>query len=259
MEYNIKEALQKDIEELGLTQYQEQIFQALTPALKIQLQPDESVSVGSSKFGGRPDVPPDFVYPTSADGKPQTFLAQYRLEDLAKFSLAKDLPKTGMLYFFHVEHPEQEGEEDSFRLLSWQCEWEGWAVIYWDGDDAQLRPSEQKTYYTYPEAAIRFQERWSGSLYDLEVDDPIFSRLEKLQAKHCIGLGHQLLGKPAAQQPWSFVDEEKVDDLILLLQLDHEPKLQMEWGDGGTLYFLIDPTDLKKRHFSKCQYEYQWG
>lgn len=259
MNDKLKAQLLKDIEELELTEYQEQILQELKPAIHIQLQSKKEVPIGRSKFGGKPDVPPDFVYPTYGDGKPQTFLAQLRLEDLTAFPIAKDLPPKGMLYFFHLEHPEMEDVEDSFRLLSWQCEWEDWAVIHWDGDPALLRPSEQRTYYTYPEAEIRFEERLSGNLTELDVDYPVFSRLEKLESKHCIGLGHQLLGKPTPQQPWCFVDEEKVDEMILLLQLDHEPELNMEWGDAGTLYFLIDPTDLKKQDFSKCQYEYQMG
>ena len=247
---DLKEALQKDIEELGLTEYEELIFQSLTPALRIRVQPDKQVTIGCSKFGGKPDVPPDFVYPTSADGKPQTFLAQYRLEDLARFPLAKDLPDTGMLYFFHVEFPEHGHDE--------------WAVIYWDGDDSQLRPSKQETDYTHPQAAISFEEQLSGDFDDfrMDIDHPLFhyphfDRFETLQQKHCICFGHQLLGKPFGLQPWLFEERERVNNLILLLQLDQEPKLEMIWAEGGMIYFFIDPADLKRRDFSKAYYEFQ--
>ena len=70
---------------------------------------DEILTACSSKIGGRPAVPNDFVWPRflgeSFDGKtkerPLSFMAQINLEDVKNDDTENLLPKTGILSFFY--------------------------------------------------------------------------------------------------------------------------------------------------------------
>lgn len=70
---------------------------------------DEPLSVCSSKIGGRPSAPHDFVWPKylgkSYDGitkeRPLAFMAQINLEDVRRYDTEKLLPQTGILSFFY--------------------------------------------------------------------------------------------------------------------------------------------------------------
>lgn len=60
---------------------------------------------GSSKAGGNPDLPKNFVWPTfteTVDDEPENlpFIAQINLADVANLDPTGLLPKTGYLYFF---------------------------------------------------------------------------------------------------------------------------------------------------------------
>jgi hypothetical protein len=55
-----------------------------------------NLALGASRFGGSPDVPEVFLWPTR-DGEPLTFLAQLDLTEVQ----APDLPATGWLLFFY--------------------------------------------------------------------------------------------------------------------------------------------------------------
>ena len=61
------------------------------------------------------------------------------------------------------------------------------------------------------------------------------------------------------------IDEMRNPDdpngLRLLLQLDSytDGKKWAEWGDAGTLYFLIRDADLAARRFNRCALEMQCG
>ena len=72
---------------------------------------DEILTACSSKIGGRPAVPNDFVWPRflgeSFDGKtkerPLSFMAQINLEDVKNDDTENLLPKTGILSFFYEQ------------------------------------------------------------------------------------------------------------------------------------------------------------
>ena len=70
----------------------------------------EPLPAGSSKFGGRPDVPADFVWPvfetdTADDStrkpRPLAFLAQFDCARLSELDPEGLLPRTGLLSFFY--------------------------------------------------------------------------------------------------------------------------------------------------------------
>jgi uncharacterized protein YwqG len=54
---------------------------------------------------------------------------------------------------------------------------------------------------------------------------------------------------------------DDLNGLRLFLQLDSytDGKKWAEWGDSGTLYFLIRDADLAARRFDRCAFEMQCG
>ncbi len=81
---------------------QEQLISLLRPAIALSATrtEDAQIPLGASKFGGAPDVPPDFEWPVW-NGKPLGFLAQINLEEVEPFDVENQLPKSGLLSFFY--------------------------------------------------------------------------------------------------------------------------------------------------------------
>lgn len=95
---------------------------------------------GGSRFGGPPDVPPDFIWPTftgtnakgAEQNRPLAFMAQFNCEELADFNTEGLLPKHGILSFFY--------ELDS---MTWGFDPKdkGSARVFWFEDIAALTPA----------------------------------------------------------------------------------------------------------------------
>lgn len=73
----------------------------------LQIEDEESYKLGATRFGGKPDTPVDFTWPTykgkSYDDiekeRPLTFLAQFNCEEISKYDVDHILPKHGLLSF----------------------------------------------------------------------------------------------------------------------------------------------------------------
>ena len=78
-------------------------------SIQLKIARKETYKLGATRFGGQPDVPPDFVWPTyegeSYDhvvkDRPLTFLAQFNCAELAQFDKEHLLPDHGLLSFFY--------------------------------------------------------------------------------------------------------------------------------------------------------------
>ena len=78
-------------------------------SIQLKIVGKETHKLGATRFGGKPDVPPDFVWPTyegeSYDhvvkDRPLTFLAQFNCAELAQFDKEHLLPDHGLLSFFY--------------------------------------------------------------------------------------------------------------------------------------------------------------
>ena len=78
-------------------------------SIQLKIARKETYKLGATRFGGKPDVPPDFVWPTYEDesydhvvkDRPLTFLAQFNCEELAQFDKEHLLPDHGLLSFFY--------------------------------------------------------------------------------------------------------------------------------------------------------------
>ena len=95
-------------------------------SIQLKIAGKETHKLGATRFGGKPDVPSDFVWPTyegeSYDhvvkDRPLTFLAQFNCAELAQFDKEHLLPDHGLLSFFYetVPLPQPELSDTPFPL-----------------------------------------------------------------------------------------------------------------------------------------------
>src|SRR6188472_2057982 len=94
--------LRELIHQHQLERWEEKIISLAKPAIAIQKQlirNEDDIPLGASKIGGNPDLPQGVEWSFYQD-KPLTFIAQFKLSEIAPFDVEKILPERGMLYFF---------------------------------------------------------------------------------------------------------------------------------------------------------------
>ena len=98
--------------------------------------------VGGTRFGGVPDVPADFIWPTFEgagleDGtvkvRPLSFMVQFNCAELAAHDTEGLLPKTGLLSFFY----EMDSQRWGFDPKDTGC-----ARVFWFEDISALSPAQ---------------------------------------------------------------------------------------------------------------------
>ena len=94
-----RDLIKKYIKKFNLERVESEIFDLIKPCIRIlpKSKDDDELKIGQSKFGGFPDVPPNFKWPISHN-MPQMFIGQINLAEIADYHL--DLPRIGILSFF---------------------------------------------------------------------------------------------------------------------------------------------------------------
>lgn len=249
------------------------------------------LAVGASKFGGRPDVPADFIWPvfetqTREDDqvkeRPLAFLAQFDCAQLAPLDPEGLLPKEGLLSFFYELESQRWGYDPKDA---------GCARVFWfEGPLAPAEfPAELEEDFRLPEMAAQlsgatdapdFQDACPALEYPWTANDyRIFD-----QARRELGMDYpanrsQLLGWPDIIQnnmtlqcelisrgyylggSWEKIPLEErsalrtpsVRDWQLLFQLDtvENGDFELMFGDCGRIYFYIRREDLAQRRFDR--------
>lgn len=249
------------------------------------------LAVGASKFGGRPDVPADFVWPvfetdTREDDqvkeRPLAFLAQFDCAQLAPLDPEGLLPKEGLLSFFYELESQRWGYDPKDA---------GCARVFWfEGTLAPAEfPAELEEDFRLPELAAQlsgatdapdFQDACPALEYPWTANDyRIFD-----QARRELGMDYpanrsQLLGWPDMIQnnmtlqcelisrgyylggSWEKIPVEErsalrtpsVREWQLLFQLDtvENGDFELMFGDCGRIYFYIRREDLAQRRFDR--------
>ena len=86
----------------GLEAYLPQFEEVIVPTIDLfdsGLRGDD-IPIGGSKRDGKPDLPPEFIWPDDASGMPMEFVLQINLKEAAALDSEGLLPKTGLLSFF---------------------------------------------------------------------------------------------------------------------------------------------------------------
>lgn len=128
-------------------------------AINLHIAGDTEEVLGGTRFGGHPDVPKDFVWPTfetatifddTVKERPLSFIAQFRCADLTPYDTEALLPKTGILSFFY---------ETLSMEWGYSPENKGCSHVYWfpeeDLQQAQF-PTDLEEDCRFPALAIQF-------------------------------------------------------------------------------------------------------
>ena len=122
-------------------------------SIQLKIAGKETHKLGATRFGGKPDVPPDFVWPTyegeSYDhvvkDRPLTFLAQFNCAELAQFDKEHLLPDHGLLSFFY---------ETDTQCWGYDPKDQGCARVYWFEDMSALSaadfPADMEEDFKFP-------------------------------------------------------------------------------------------------------------
>ena len=181
----------------------------------------------ATRFGGQPDVPRSFIWPTF-EGKdyddvtkerPLAFLAQFNCTELIEFDIEKRLPDHGLLSFFYELDTQRWGYDPNDR---------GCARVYWFEDLSQLSaaefPDELDVEYRLPILNIRLSAETSlPSLEDFltafpqETDDSYIAAYNELTAAS--DTYSQLLGWPDVLQNNMYTECDLVSKGCSILSL----------------------------------------
>lgn len=119
----------------------EKIQQLKQNSIALKIAKKEKYKLCGTRFGGKPDVPSDFVWPYfegegshgAVANRPLTFLAQFNCEDLSKYDTEHLLPDHGILSFFYETDSQSWGYDPKDK---------GCARVFWFEDTSVLSPAE---------------------------------------------------------------------------------------------------------------------
>lgn len=120
---------------------QEKLESMARNSIELKIAGKEDYKRCATRFGGQPDVPSDFVWPTY-EGKnyddilkarPLAFLLQINCEELAQYDTEHLLPDHGLLSFFYEMDSQPWGFDPKDK---------GCARVYWFEDTSSLSPTD---------------------------------------------------------------------------------------------------------------------
>ena len=258
-------------------------------AIKLDLiTNNDGLPIGTTKFGGNPDVPKDFKwfyfegedFNGETKNRPLSFLAQINCEELKKYDEDGLLPSKGIIYFFY---------ELSTMTWGYNPKDKGSAkVFYFDGDITELNrakfPDDMEEEFKLPEILLGFSKKYDlpcyeefTELYDYNNWDE-YDEIKALKGFEAEEVISKLLGYADVIQNGMLLECEEVTNGIycgnaieinpeelekykkdceqwqLLFQLDTvtTDDFELMFGDCGRIYFYITKNNLEKCNFDEC-------
>ena len=224
---------------------------------------------GFSKLGGAPELPQGIEWPVS-DGRAPAFLVQLDLAEVRAAGGPEWLPERGSLYAFNDD--ERYGFRDHVQ------------VLFSPEDSARTLaapPSGLAAKHRFGERRIGFLRLnsipsldWLNvDLGEVDVsDDELDELADAPDAPFGDELQHRIGGYPseiqdgqmalccerlargidpdAAEEPTPAIDRAS-KQWRLLLQIDSDPALKMDFGNGGRLFVFIKERHAQAANFSK--------
>lgn len=257
--------------------YLEKISATILPTVTMQLTASDNLSLWQSKIGGEPYLPLDTAYPVDSNGNPLALLAQFNFAEMPSLP---NFPDQGILQFYIAV-------DDLYGMnFDDQQQQSGFKVLYFEqviADSAQLKQDFSELEFD-EDAYLPFTGQYSiefnltsqpislgdfafapkilavEELYDFEdrfeggdFEDDFIEPYDEVASAS----GHRLGGYPYFTQTDPRQYNEKVQDYVLLFQLDtDDAENEIMWGDSGVGNFFIHPEDLKNRDFSKVLYNW---
>ncbi|WP_436898843.1 YwqG family protein [Acinetobacter gyllenbergii] len=257
--------------------YLEKITATILPTVSMQLTPSDELTLWQSKIGGQPYLPLDATYPVDADGNPLALLAQFNFSEIPSLP---NFPDQGILQFYIAADDlygmnfDDQQQQSGFKVLYFEQVIEDASQLKQDFSEVQLGEDDYLPFtgqyaieFSLTSQPISlgdfaFAPKILGvdELYDFEdqfeggdFEDDFIEPYDELASAS----GHRLGGYPYFTQTDPRQYNEKVQDYVLLFQLDtDDAENEIMWGDSGVGNFFIHPEDLKKRDFSKVLYNW---
>ncbi len=276
--------LREGLISIGLGRVADALLSLARPsaALRTAAWAGSGMPLGQSRIGGCPDLPATFAWPYWG-GKPQAFVAQVNLAEVAPHLAEHGLPATGLLYFFCDAAERPWGLDPTDR--------ESWTVLY-DDSEPSVRERTSLPFDAAGEGQLPF-DAWFKPCsvtfsYDLAPPSWFSPHLDAIMSweeqdrywRWWIGYFksrrpvHRLLGLPDVIQGdgererqlathGAYADDAApawrnerythlkadADDWLLLLQVDSDDAALMWWGDGMIQYWIRE-RDLRARNFA---------
>lgn len=250
------ELLKQMLKDAGLEWMAKGVQEFAVPCIDIKSFPteDSEISISTSKFGGEPDVPGDFVWP-QRNNLPLAFLAQINLAEIAHMDCADPLPRSGLLSFFFEIVEGGWGHEPEDRG--------SWRVYYFPTDGLSRVPvhadlieeGHYKACKVSFEVGISTPCQWLTEYFELNEEDQEkydkvdFKCWHKIASHHLLGDAEDLQGsgeemKEHCQSISGSPDKGSAAEWRLLFQCVSDKNPDWMWGDLGRLYFWIREKDL---------------
>ena len=197
----------------------DKIQQLQQNSIVLKIARKEKYKLCGTRFGGKPDVPSNFVWPyfegKGLDGtvanRPLAFLAQFNCEDLSKYDTEHILPEHGILSFFYETDSQRWGFDPKDK---------GCARVFWFEDTSVLSPAEfpedMEDDFKFPMVKIKMsnevsypsEDDFSGIFPSEGGLDDCEDAFEKATGKSVYDMndGSQLLGWPDVIQNSMFVE-----------------------------------------------------
>jgi hypothetical protein len=250
----------------AVPEFGERLITLALPAIALWPQRRNTIAATASRFGGMPQAPPDWQWPT-VEEEPLLFVGQINCAELRGFPGAGLLPASGLLAFF--------GDHDVVT----GCFPSGDNCVFHWPDVGQLVPAKPDldpaevfpSCALVPRPILDLPDPHSRKIRDMQlshVQKSLYREEWKALRFHGIPYGldgysgfTKLLGWPALVQPSRDLDRfEDHDDARLLLQVDQycNGEELHGWGPGGSLYYVLPERDLRAQIFEECELEGQF-
>ena len=255
---------------------------------------NKQLSLGSSKIGGKPHLPKDFIWPyfvgtnfnDETKNRPLSFIAQINLEEVQKYDLDNVLPHNGMLYFFY---------DLNTMLWGFDPKDKGAPKVFFVNEKELLEsdlPEDLEEQFIVPEMKIKFESKKSlpafeeySDVYDEDADwdeyDEVVTQfdidpaVDPEQSFKLLGyadiIQNSILeecemvsrgincGEPVDLPNKLRKDiKQKANDWVLLAQFGTISE-EIMFGDCGCIYFYIRKQDLANLNFENIHLCLQCG
>lgn len=269
----------------GLVDVKDHVLQLARPilAIKTAICDENTIPIGASKLGGRPDLPEDVEWPVCAESMRDEypagvdaklgFLGQIALKDLALTQVGHWFPKDdGLLSIFVYQ-------SDGYQPGAAARDTGDTIILYTPAAKVLQRrqpPDDLQQYNEiFPACQLTMSEAWDlpawcedewpdqyagvmTSMIDAyaasrpklardESADQLFKRLAKLRAK-CNQSQHHLLGYSIHNRT---NEPSPGPEWLHLLSLSSDPKLGWNWCDGEHLSIFVHQDDIGNYAFKR--------
>jgi len=213
----------------------------------------EETKPWESKLGGCPYLEKIEDYPIGRTERRMMFLAQINLEEMPPL---QDFPTKGILQFY-IEDIDPYGLDEACVVK--------YIEDYITDETKLIKENPYRVGYQEYEpfskdGKMNFTQRRMPVSSAVEKFEELFSDATKEERTAlydlCYASGSRVGGYPYfVQYAQEYYDDGTCD--VLLLQLDLDDTCGIMFGDSGNCTFLISADDLKKRDFSKVEYDWQ--